>query len=34
MNETQKSLIYLLRCAVNGITPDKARVQAMDMEKL
>ena len=34
MNETQKSLIYLLSCSVNGIIPDKARVQAMDMEKL
>ena len=34
MNETQKSLIYLLSCPVNGITPDKARVQAMDLEKL
>lgn len=34
MNDTQKNLIYLLFCAVNGITPDTARVQAMDLEKL
>ena len=34
MNETQKSLIYLLSCSVNGIIPDKARVQSMDLEKL
>lgn len=34
MNDTQKNLIYLLSCAVNGITPDTAKVQAMDLEKL
>ena len=34
MNETQENLIYLLYCAVNGITPDKARVQTMDLENL
>ncbi len=27
-------LIYLLACSVNGIAPDTARVQAMDLEKL
>jgi hypothetical protein len=34
MNATQKDLIYLLSCAVNGITPDTARAQSMDLEKL
>lgn len=34
MNTLYKDLIYLLSCAVNGITPDNARVQAMDLEKL
>lgn len=34
MNGIYKDLIYLLSCAVNGITPDTARVQAMDLEKL
>lgn len=34
MNETYKDLIYLLSCAVNGITPEASRVQAMDLEKL
>ena len=34
MNDTQKNLIYLLSCTVNGITPDTAKVQAMDLEKL
>ena len=34
MNKTAKDLIYLLSCAVNGITPDTARVQAMDLEQL
>ena len=34
MNGTNKDLIYLLYCAVNGITPDTARVQAMDLERL
>ncbi|MBR1664329.1 MAG: nucleotidyltransferase family protein [Ruminococcus sp.] len=34
MNAIYKDLIYLLSCAVNGITPDTARVQAMDLENL
>ena len=34
MNGINKDLIYLLYCAVNGITPDNARVQAMDLERL
>ena len=34
MNGIYKDLIYLLSCAVNGITPDTARVQDMDLEKL
>ena len=34
MNTLYKDLIYLLSCAVNGITPDNARVQAMDLERL
>ena len=34
MNTLYKDLIYLLSCAVNGITPDTAKVQAMDLEKL
>ena len=34
MNNIYKDLIYLLSCAVNGITPDNARVQTMDLEKL
>ena len=34
MNKSEKDLIYLLSCAVNGITPDKASVQAMDLEQL
>ena len=34
MNKTAKDLIYLLTCAVNGLAPDTARAQAMDMEKL
>lgn len=34
MNDTQKSLLYMLSCAVNGITPDTAAMQAMDLEKL
>ena len=34
MNDTQKNLIYLMSCAVNGITPDTAKVQAMDLERL
>ena len=34
MNTLYKDLIYLLSCAVNGITPDTARVQAMDLERL
>lgn len=31
MNDVQKDLIYLLSCAVNGLAPDKERVQAMDL---
>ena len=34
MKDIYKDLIYLLSCAVNGITPDTARVQAMDLEPL
>ena len=34
MNKTAKNLIYLLTCAVNGITPDTARAQDMDLEML
>lgn len=34
MNVIYKGLIYLLFCAVNVITPDKARVQAMDLEQI
>ena len=34
MNTLYKDLIYLLSCAVNGITPDNAKVQAMDLERL
>lgn len=34
MNNIYKELIYLLYCAVNDITPDTARVQAMDLEQL
>ena len=34
MNKTAKDLIYLLSCAVNGITPDTEKVQAMDLEQL
>ena len=34
MNKTAKDLIYLLTCAVNGITPETSMVQAMDLEKL
>ena len=34
MNKSAKDLINLLSCAVNGITPDKASVQAMDLEQL
>ena len=34
MNKTTKDLIYLLSCAVNGITPDTSQVQAMDLEQL
>ena len=34
MNKSAKDLIYLLSCAVNGITPDKTSVQAMDLEQL
>ena len=34
MNVIYQDLIYLLSCAVNGITPDTAKVQAMDLERL
>ncbi len=34
MKDTYKDLIYLLSCAVNGITADKARTETMDLEKL
>lgn len=34
MNKTASDLIYLLSCSVNGITPDKSRVQSMDLEEL
>ena len=34
MNKAAKDLIYLLSCAVNGITPETARVQTMDLEQL
>ena len=34
MNAIYKDMIYLLSCAVNGITPDTARVQAIDLEQL
>lgn len=34
MNDTQKDLIYLLGCAVNGIIPDEARVREMNPDEL
>lgn len=34
MNENYNNLIYLLSCAVNGITPDTVRVQTMNLDKL
>ncbi len=34
MNVVYKDLVYLLFCAVNDITPDTARVQAIDLDKL
>lgn len=34
MKEAYKNLIYLLSCAVNGITPDADKVQAMDLEQI
>ena len=34
MNKPVKDLIYLLSCAVNGITPDTEKVKAMDLEQL
>ena len=34
MNAVYTDLIYLLSCAVNGITPDTSRVQAMNLEQL
>ena len=34
MTDTQKSLIYFLFCAVNGITPDMDKVQTADLDRL
>lgn len=34
MNETQIGLIYLAACGVNGVIPDKERLDELDMEKL
>ena len=34
MKVLYKDLIYLLSCAVNGIAPDAAKVEAMDLERL
>ena len=34
MNTEQKDLIYLLSCAVNGLTPETERVQNIDLEKI
>ena len=34
MTDYQKNLIYLLSCAVNGITPNKEKISAMDLETL
>ena len=34
MNDISKDLIYLLACAVNEVTPDAERVQAMDLENV
>lgn len=34
MTETQNCMIYLLRCAVNGLTPDTSRLSLADMEEL
>ena len=34
MNGIYQDLIYLLTCAVNDLTPDRNRIQAMDLERL
>ncbi len=34
MNKTATDLIYLLSCAVNGITPDTTKVREMDFEQI
>ncbi|MBR6967877.1 MAG: nucleotidyltransferase family protein [Ruminococcus sp.] len=34
MTTVQKELIYLLSCAVNGLTPDTEKLQAVDLEKV
>lgn len=34
MNEAFYDLIYLCRCAVNGTTPSKSRLEQMNMEQL
>ena len=34
MNDISRDLIYLLSCSVNGVTPDAARVQTMDLENV
>ena len=34
MNDTQRLLLYLLSCAVNGIVPDRTRVQSADADRL
>jgi hypothetical protein len=34
MNDTQKNLVYLLSCAVNGIMPDSERIQNMNLDRL
>ncbi len=34
MNEVSRDLIYLLACSVNGVTPDPAKVQAMDLDRV
>ena len=34
MEQLKKDLIYLMYCAANEQTPDKAKVAAMDLDKL
>lgn len=34
MNTEHSDLIYLLSCAVNSVSPDKKRAEAMDLDKL